>query len=99
MAHYVKTERSSNDGFTNHYSNISSEEILKKIKDWFLARQYKDIGNDTFEKGGRTARIFLGALSSYYKWQIKRKHAQNTTPKNRNKRPNKANKNKQIKNK
>lgn len=74
LKHYVRTENSDTKGFSHFFSEISSEDLSKKVHNLLNSNGYKlkdgNVGNGVYEKGNRIARILLGGFNKYFKWKI-----------------------------
>lgn len=74
MAHYKNTASSTSGLFEIVYGDCTSQNIANAIDDSFIADGYSvktgDLGNRTYVKGNRVARLLLGAFYKYFEFHV-----------------------------
>ncbi|WP_392560192.1 hypothetical protein [Orbus mooreae] len=70
MATFIKEEFLNDNDYTFLYQCSSDNEFRKIIEQTMLARGYRNIGDDVYEKGNGTLRMLFGAFYKHYKMEI-----------------------------
>lgn len=74
MSNYQEILDQSNDHMTFGFNNIPTQELAQSVEARMIAAGYKrksgNVGNATYEKGNRVARLLLGAFYKYYKFDV-----------------------------
>ncbi|MGB4775740.1 MAG: hypothetical protein WBP45_11240 [Daejeonella sp.] len=74
MKSFIKNEALTDDLFTNTYSGIDKDELIKKVHDILILSGYTptegQAGNAIYTKGSRTMRLLFGAFVKYFKFFI-----------------------------
>ncbi|MDR2121058.1 MAG: hypothetical protein LBP64_09350 [Tannerella sp.] len=72
---FIRNETTTSDMFKHVYTNVSKDELERKINTLLTSWGYKSKGIENestiFEKGNRTARILLGAFVKYSKISVR----------------------------
>ncbi len=74
MAHFTQNETTSGSEFVHSYAGISDGDLAKAVDDSMKSDGYKlksgEVGNGTYVKGSRVARILLGAFHKYFEFYV-----------------------------
>lgn len=75
MAHFKSVETSDSSSFEIIYQNCTPESIAAAIENSFQRDGYSiksgELGNRTYVKGNRVARLLLGAFYKYFEFHIR----------------------------
>ncbi len=74
MKNFVKNEALSDDLFTNQYSGIERNDLIKKVNNLLVLSgctlMEQQDGNAVYVKGSRVLRILFGAFVKYFKFFV-----------------------------
>lgn len=74
MGHFKTVASSNGSSFEIIYENSTPESIATAIENSFQANGYSiksgDLGNRTYVKGNRVARLLLGAFYKYFEFRV-----------------------------